>query len=190
MRGDLSLRLRLSLLVAGTMLPLMLFSAGVIYFNHRHERDAAFERVLETVRGMRLALDAEMQGITLGLQVLAGSQALQREDVEGFRRNVEVFLTRFPEGSSISLADRSGRHVFNSNVRGGDPLPPRANREAIEHVFRTGMPFYSNLFVGSISRQRIIAVSIPVFRQGEIVYEMSFNPPFETFQRIIERQQP
>jgi two-component sensor histidine kinase len=190
MRGELSLRLRLPLLVAGTMLPLILFAAGVVYFNYMKERDAAFERVLETVRGMRGVLDAEMHGLTLSLQVLAGSQALQRGDMEGFRRNVDVFLSRFPERSSIALSDRNGRHVFNSNVAAGEPLPPRVNREAVEHVFKTGEPFFSNLFIGSDSGQRIIAVSIPVLREGEIVYEMSFNPPFGTFQMIIERLQP
>jgi two-component sensor histidine kinase len=190
MRGELSLRLRLPLLVAGTMLPLILFSAGVVYLSHVRERDAAFDRVLETVRGMRGVLDAEMQGITLSLQVLAGSQALQRGDMESFRRNVDVFLSRFPERSSIAMSDRSGRHVFNSNVAAGEPLPPRANREAIEHVFKTGEPFFSNLFVDSVSRQRIIAVSIPVMREGETVYEMSFNPPFGTFQMMVERLQP
>ena len=190
MRGELSLRLRLPLLVAGTMLPLILFAAGVVFFNYAHAREAAFERVLETVRGMRSVLDAEMQGITLALQVLAGSQALQHGDFEGFRRNVDVFLSRFPERSSISLSDRDGRHVFNSNVPTGAPLPPRTNREAIEHVFRTRQPYYSNLFVGSVSGRRIIAISIPVLRQGEFVYELSFNPPFDTFQAMIERLQP
>jgi two-component sensor histidine kinase len=190
MRGDLPLRVRLLLLVGGTMLPLILFAAGVAYLDHVHERDAAFERVLETVRGMRSTLDAEMQGITLSLQVLAGSNALQQGDFDGFRRNVDVFLSRFPERSSISLADRSGSHVFNSNVPAGQPLPPRTNREAIEHVFKTGLPFYSNLFIDSLTQQSIIAVSVPVIRDGEIVYELSFNPPFDTFQRIVERLQP
>ena len=108
----LSLRLRLLLLVAGTMLPLILFAAGIVFLNYTRDRDAAFDRVLETVRGMRIAIDAEMQGITLALQVLADAQALQRDDLDGFRRNTEAFLRRFPEGSSISLADATGRHVF------------------------------------------------------------------------------
>jgi two-component sensor histidine kinase len=191
MRRDVPLRLRLPLLVAGTMLPLILFAAGVVYSNHVREREAAFERVLEVVRGTRLALDAEMQGITLALEVLAGSQALQRGDLAGFRLNVEAFLRQFPEGASaISLADRTGQQLFNSNIAAGEPLPPRVNREAVDHVLSTERPFYSNLFIGSVSQRRIITVSVPVVRDGAIVYELSFNPPFDTFQTIIERQRP
>jgi two-component sensor histidine kinase len=190
MRGELSLRLRLPLLVAGTMLPLILFAAGVVYFNYVQQREAAFERVLETARGIRSVLDAEMHGITLAMQVLGNSQALQRGDLDGFRRSTDAFLARFPERSSVALSDRGRRHVFNSGVPAGEPLPPRMNREAIEHVFKTGQPFYSNLFTDSVSGQRIIAVSIPIVHNGELVYELSFHPPFDAFQRIIERHQP
>ncbi len=104
---------------------------------------------------------------------------------------MDAFLKQFPEGTSaVTISDRTGRPLFNSNASPGTPLPARVNREAVEHVFKTGQPFYSNLFIGSVSGRRIVAVSIPVTRNGEIVYELSFNPPFDTFQRIIERQQP
>jgi len=63
---------------AGTMLPMILFAGGVVYLNHMHEREAAFDRVLETVRGVRHVLDAEVQGITAGLEVLAASPASER----------------------------------------------------------------------------------------------------------------
>jgi len=65
MMNKLSLRLRLPLLVAGTMLPLILFAAGLVYVNHVRNRDGAFDRVLETVKGIQTVLDTEMQGITL-----------------------------------------------------------------------------------------------------------------------------
>ena len=41
-----TLRLRLALLVAGTLLPLILFASGVVYLNHMRARDAAFDRVI------------------------------------------------------------------------------------------------------------------------------------------------
>ena len=59
LRRNLSLPLRLALLVAGTTLPMILFAAGVVYLNHARDRDAAFDRVLSTVRGILLVLDAE-----------------------------------------------------------------------------------------------------------------------------------
>jgi two-component sensor histidine kinase len=187
---NLSLPARLALLVAGTMLPMILFAGGVVYLNHTHEREAAFDRVLETVRGIRLVLDAEMQGITAGLEVLAASRSLTGGDLEAFRESVDAFQRRFPEGASISLATHDGRQLLNSNAAPGAPLPARVNRASIDEVFRTGRPSYSNLFVGSVTHQRIITVSVPVVRNGSVIYELSFNPPLALFQDIIQRQRP
>jgi len=46
---------RLDLLVAGMILLLILFAAGLIYIDHVHKRDAAYDRVLENVRTIQLA---------------------------------------------------------------------------------------------------------------------------------------
>ncbi len=185
----LSLPLRLGLLVAGTCLPLLLFAAGLIYFNYIRDREEASTRVFDTVRAMRIALDAEMAGIVASLEVLANSNAPRHGDLEAFRANAESFLERYPD-SAISIADRDGNQILNTRAAPGTPLPPRANRESIAQVFATGRAAFSNLFVGSISHRRLITVSVPVRRSGEIAYEMSFNVPLPLFQRIITQQAP
>lgn len=186
----LPLRLRLPLLVAGTTLPLILFATGLVYLKHARDREAAFERVLETVKGIQLVLDSELQGITLALEVLANSQALQNDNFSGFRNNVTAFLRRYPPPSAISLADRDGNQIFNSNIPAGQPIPRRVYTQSIDEVFRAGHPFYSDLFIGSVSRQRIVAVSVPVTSDGKVINEIAFNPPLEMFQHIIQRQRP
>ena len=77
----LPLRLRLSLLVAGTLLPLLLFAVGLVYFNHMRLKEAAFARVLETVRGMRIVLDTELIGMTSPLEVMSAAQALNHAEM-------------------------------------------------------------------------------------------------------------
>jgi two-component sensor histidine kinase len=72
----------------------------------------------------------------------------------------------------------------------GTPLPKRANRQALDAVFATGRPAYSNLYVGAVSQQRILTVNVPVWRNGEVVYDISFTPNLATFQKIIEQQRP
>lgn len=186
----ISLPLRLALLVAGTMLPLIIFAVGLVYHEYVRDREAAFERVLETVRGMRHVLDSEMLALTSALQVLALSQALQADDLEGFRRDVEAFISQYPENVAISLADRNGRQLINTRAQPGEPLPPRINRATLDRVFRTGAPAYSQLISGSVSGHPIVTVDVPVFRHGEIVYDVAFAPALITFQRIIAQQRP
>jgi two-component sensor histidine kinase len=187
--NKLPLRLRLPLLVAGTTLPLILFAAGLVYFKHVQDRAAAVDRVLQTVKSIQLVLDTEMQGITHALEVLANSRALQNDDLAGFRNNADAFLRPYP-ASAISLATRDGGQLLNTGIPAGQPVPPRVNRDSIEIVFRTGQPAYSDLFIGSVTRRRIVTVSVPVIRQGKVVYEVSFNLPFDMFQQTIQRQRP
>ena len=187
MLSRLSLRLRLALLVAGTTLPLILFAVGIVYLQQVQDRQRAFDRVLDRTRAMRLVLDTEVQSMTSGLQVLALSQSLATSDLDRFRINVSNFLTRYPRGANISLADQSGQQIFNSAQQGDGQLP-RATRATLAEVFRTGSPAYSNLFTGSVSREPIAVIDVPVYRGGRVVYSMSFNPPFSMFQRLIEQQ--
>ena len=73
MRRSLSLRLRLAILVAGTILPLIGFAAAIVYQHYRQDQRDAFARVLQNTRSIQLVLDREMQGIVSGLAVLAGA---------------------------------------------------------------------------------------------------------------------
>ena len=66
-----SLPVRLALLVAGTTLPLIIFAAGIVFHNYEQDRQDASQRDLQTVRSVRLVLDAEIQRMTGGLEVLA-----------------------------------------------------------------------------------------------------------------------
>src|SRR5262245_16030080 len=185
-----SLPVRLGVLVAGTLLPLIVFAGVIVYQNHVDKREETFARVLQLVRSTRLILDSEIKSMTTGLQVLALSRALQNDDFEGFRRNAEAFLTQFSENQPIVIADRDGRVGFDTRVATGKLLPMRAARAGTGEVFKTGRPAYSPLFTGAVSKDLIITITVPVFRKNEVIYDLSFNPSLAEFQRIIERQRP
>ena len=57
-------------------------------------------------------------------------------------------------------------------------------------MFATKSPQYSNLFIGAVKKRLIVTVEVPVFRDGEVIYVISFSPPIEIFQAIIEKQRP
>src|SRR5258706_7760414 len=140
-----SLPVRLALLVAGTTLPLIIFAAGIVFNHYEQDRKSATQRVLETVRSIRLVLDAEVQRMTGALQVLSLTNALRDRDFEGFRRISQGFLDQYGEGGVMLVADREGRLVFSSATADTASLPPRNNREIVEKVFATKRPQYSNL---------------------------------------------
>src|SRR5215813_8868960 len=143
MRRSLSLPLRLAILVAGTILPLIGFAAAIVYQHYRQDQRDAFARVLQNTRSIQLVLDREMQGIVSGLTVLAGSDSLMRGDFESFRGRAKAFLAQFPDDPSIVIGDREGRQLFNSSRPPGEALPPRTVRGSRDEVFRTRKPVFS-----------------------------------------------
>ncbi|WP_441239229.1 sensor histidine kinase [Bradyrhizobium sp. 930_D9_N1_4] len=170
------------------MLPLIVFAVGLAYSNYRQDRSDATRRVLETVRSMRLVLDSEVQRMTGGLQVLALSDSLRGGDFDGFRRLAAGFIGQYGEDSVLLLADRSGHQVFSTVTTETTNLPPRNNREIVERVFASKAPQYSDLFIGSTKQRPIVTVEVPVLRNDEVVYALSFSPPIATFQKLVEQQ--
>src|SRR6266436_1173920 len=185
-----SLPVRLVLLVAGTMLPLIIFAAGIVFNNYEQDRRDATQRVLDTVRSIRLVLDSEMQRMTGALQVLALTNALSDRDFQGFRRMAQGFLDQYAEGGVVLVADREGRQLFSSVTADTANLPPRNNRAMVEKVFAERKPVCSNLFIGAVKKRLIVTVEVPVIRDSEALYDISFSPPIEIFQAIIEQQRP
>ncbi len=88
------------------------------------------------------------------------------------------------------VADREGRQLFSSVTSDTTSLPLRNNREIVEKVFATRSPQYSNLFIGAVKKTLIVTVEVPVFRDGNVLYDISFSPPIEIFQAIINKQRP
>jgi two-component sensor histidine kinase len=181
---------RLALLVAGTMLPLFVFAVGIVFSNYEQDRRDATQHVLETVRSIRLVLDAEMQRMTGGLQVLALTDSLREGDFNGFRRMAAGFLDQYGKDGVVVVANRDGRRLFSSETADTARLPPRSNRDILEKVFATKRPHYSNLFFGAVKKQLIVTVEVPVIRDGEVLYDICFSPPLRIFQTIIENQRP
>jgi two-component sensor histidine kinase len=178
------------LLVAGTTLPLILFAGGLVYLNYMQDRDAASDRVLEAVRSIRLVLDREMQGITSGLQVLALSPALRRNDFESFRAEVESFRSQYAPSMALSLAEPGGKQILNTGVPAGAALPVRANKEALDRAVITKRPAFSRVFTGAVSGRLLLAIDVPVLRGDRVVYSLAATVPMENFQTIIRQQQP
>jgi two-component sensor histidine kinase len=181
---------RLALLVAGTTLPLIIFAAGIVFSNYEQDRRDATQRVLDTVRSIRLVLDSEMQRMTGALQVLALTNALRDRDFGGFRRIAQGFLDQYGEGSVVLVADREGHQLFSSVTADTSGLPPRNNLAIVETVFAEKKPVYSSLFVGAVKKKLIVTVEVPVMRDGEVLFDISFSPPIEIFQAMIEQQRP
>lgn len=172
------------------MLPLIVFAVGIAVYNYKQDRSDATRRVLENVRSMRLVMDSEVQRMTGGLQVLALTNSLRNDDFPNFRRIALGFLDQYGKGGLVLISDRKGRLLFSSATEDTASLPPRGNLEIVEKVFATRAPQYSDLFTGALNGRQVLTVEVPVFRNGEVIYDLCFSPPISIFQDLVEKQRP
>ncbi|MDU6242733.1 MAG: sensor histidine kinase, partial [Bradyrhizobium sp.] len=107
-----------------------------------------------------------------------------------FRPIAMGFLEQYGKHGTILVADRDGHQLFSSATTDTANLPLRSNREITKRVFETRQPQYSDLFYGIVKKSLIVTVEVPVFRDGEVIYDISFSPPIEMFQTILEKQRP
>jgi two-component sensor histidine kinase len=186
----LSLPVRLALLVAGTTLPMIVFAVGIVVHGYTQDRREATQRLLETVRGVRFTLDAEIRRMTGGLQVLALTNSLREGDFNNFRGMAAGFLDQYGKDGVMLVTDRSAQILFSSLAPEEEGLPARNNREIVQKVFSSKQPQYTGLFVGAVKKKPIIAVDVPVLDEDNVIYDVSFSPPLEMFQSIIQKQRP
>ena len=167
-----------------------MFAAGIVFHDYIKDRQEATQRVLEAVRSVRFTLDAEMRRMTGSLQVLSLTNALRSGDFAGFGVMAAGFLDQYGKDGVILVADREGHILFPLSGPDG-AMPAQRNNVGIVHkVFATGQPQYSNLFYGVVKKKLIMSVDVPVMRDGRVVYDISFSPPLEMFQSMVETQRP
>ena len=180
------LRARLILLVAGSMLPLLLLVSAVVLQAYTSAQESAGDQVLRTTQSAMAAVDRELQNQIAGLQVLALSPALHNNDLKSFRTEAQRFLTRYPAGAGVSVADRSGQILLNTSAAPVQRLPTRSDPEGTKRIYTTKKPYVSDLRMGRISNRPIFTVSVPVIENGEVIYDLAFAPALSTFYEFLD----
>ena len=185
-----SIPVRLGLLVTGMVLPLTVFAVVLVYYNYEGNRRTAYDRILQIARGVATNIDAEFRAAIASLEVLALSEALERDDLAAFRRQAEHFVkSHFPQ-SNVVVSDASGQQLLNTAVPAGTPLPRYVRMDALRRVFEKGDPQISNLLFGPVLRRNIAVVDVPVWRDGKVAYDLAASLPLSIFTDIIMRQRP
>jgi two-component sensor histidine kinase len=185
-----SIPVRLGLLVTGMVLPLTVLAVVLVYYNYEVNRRTAYDRILQIARGVATNIDAEFRAAIASLEVLALSEALERDDLAAFRKQAEHFVkSHFPQ-SNVVVSDANGQQLLNTAVPPGTLLPRYVRMEALRRVFEKGDPQISDLLFGPVLRRNIAVVDVPVWRDGKVAYDLAASLPLSIFLDIIMRQRP
>jgi signal transduction histidine kinase len=168
-----SVRTHMIGLILVVVAPLLLFSAFLVLRSAEHEQEIMASIVRERTQAASADIDHELGALRGRLFILAASDNLQNGNLEAFRKQASEAGQQL--GLRVVLSDLTGQELVDTHVSPGQPLPTMTDLDAIRRVAATGQPDVSNLTADAVTHEFMIALSVPVLRDGRLVYVLSFN---------------
>ncbi|MDO8398600.1 MAG: ATP-binding protein [Bradyrhizobium sp.] len=182
-----TIRFWLICLVIACILPVAL-AAGFLIINSYRQNNADVGRsTTATTRALIQAVDAELHGVQSALQALATSPHLTSGDLAGFHQQARDALNVLV-GSNVVLTESTGQQVLNTLKPFGETLPRHGQPDQVRRIFETGKPAISDLFVGPVFTSWVIAVEVPVFSDGKVIYSLAMGVTPGRLSEILLRQ--
>ncbi|QAZ68733.1 GGDEF domain-containing protein [Solidesulfovibrio carbinolicus] len=96
------------------------------------------------------------------LRTLAASDAAMRGDIDELYRHARRIAHQASDQFAVALVDRQGRILFHTMKPYGDLLGETSEKDQIARVLATGEPSVSPAYNGPVSRQRVVALDVPM----------------------------
>jgi len=163
----------LSLVIAAAI-PIVIFSVWAVYVSAERERTAARTAVFNTSGRVAERVVWELATQLQVLDALAGSATLDGMNLAVFYREAQRLKDARPLWETMELVEPSGRQVLNLLRPLGDGLGQTADRESFDEVVKTRKPVVGGIGpVGPVSGRRLVALRVPVIRDGELRFVLS-----------------
>jgi len=161
----MKIRTQLLLLVAAALLPIVAFGVVVTLEFWDLQRDSYQQRFLERVRGLRLALDTDLNATMRTMESISRSQWLY-DPPEAVVANLQRIVRSQPSWSAIGVIDGNGA-TRASATKPGFAHEVAADPRTVADAVARGAPVVSNLLVTSDGQAYVTFVAVPVQRDGQ-----------------------
>ncbi|MBD1847171.1 hypothetical protein H6F89_27960 [Cyanobacteria bacterium FACHB-63] len=173
-RSTLSLRWYLVILVAGTLLPVVMFAVVVAYRLSSEAQSASERRALLAARNLASTVERELSSTTRTLQALASSEQLNQDNLEAFHSEAKRVVPTQPSWITVILLSPDGQQVVNTTQPFGLPLPRAGEPASLQRVVATRQPTIGNLSPSKLKRNLLgFPVRIPVMRGDKLQYVLT-----------------
>jgi PAS domain S-box-containing protein len=130
-------------------------------------------------------VDREVETSLAGLKGLATSNDLDSADLRKFYEQARLTREAYRRWLTVALVDPSGRQVLNLLHPLGSSLPSVAGLETFQRTLRTGEPQVSDLVMGPTAGRWVIAVTLPLLRDGKIRHVLVAVMTPESFASVL-----
>ncbi|MDZ8185799.1 MAG: ATP-binding protein [Nostoc sp. ChiSLP02] len=186
----LALKWHLVLLVAGALLPVVVFAVAIVHRLSLNERAASERRLILAARNLTENVEREVASTTRTLQALASSDRLDQGDLKAFYQEAQRTVQTQPTWLAAILLTPDGQQVFNTFRPFGTPLPLANEPQSVRYVVKTGRPTVGYLAVSRLKRKWAFPVRVPVMRGGKLRYVLTALITSQTLTSLIKSQTP
>jgi len=169
----LKLRSHLTLIVFGTLLPVLVLTVVLIVLYHTQMRRATEVSLEDSARALASGVDRELDASIGALQVLAASDTLRVGNLREFDRVARTVLLGQRRWTNLVLYDLTGQQLVSLLVPFGAPLQTTRDVELVERVVGARTPAISNLYQGPQSGKLLVRVAVPVQGGGTLRYVLA-----------------
>mgnify|MGYP007125360285 CR=1 FL=1 len=173
------------------VMPLAVFSAWLVYDIVGKLQEATDQEAGYIAKNFATAIDQHLNARMGSLKVMASSPLVDDPALwpiyykvaQGFRDNF---------GSHVIFTDVSEpmHMLFNTRAPFGSPLPPLPkpkSNAAAPKALATGQPAVSDIFIGPVAKERLVALAVPIRRHDKIPNILVATFETHHFQARLER---
>ena len=182
-----TIRSRLIFLVLGCMLPVSLMAGAFVFYNYHQGKAQRVSNAISTVRLMAATVDKDLATVESGLLVLATSRLLQQNNYSAFYDQAQEVLREL-HANAITLSDANGQQLIDTRTPYGESLPLYDNPLQARQIFETGRPIISDFYFGSLNREPLITIGVPVRRGNAVVYQISASLLSDRLSKLLLQQ--
>jgi PAS domain S-box-containing protein len=181
-----SVRVALSFLVAAILTPALLLGGWLTLRSAEAECEQMKQILRQQAREIELEIDREIASTVNILTALASSYALHTDDLEAFRRQI-LGLSQQLDVQIVLRDPARNTQLINTGLPQGTFLRqmPPARVVAEEEMLRTMKPVVSNVFFAPLVKRHVVAVLVPVLREGYLAYVLSIGIPTDKFTQFL-----
>lgn len=166
-----SIRGRVAFLATALVLPLIALAVMLVIQAWSNQRTAIGNQLQETARALSLVADRQLGQTEYLLRALATAPSLQTGDIASFDRQARAVDAT--DEVWITLADLTGKHLVNTRVAPGLPLPTTIAPLTFAPGLAHGETHVSNLISSALQSSPVLSVVVPVNVNGQMRYALS-----------------
>lgn len=176
------------LLVAGALLPVVLFAVAVVHRLSLNERALSERRLILAARNLTQDVEREVSSTTRTLQALAASDRLDQGDLKAFYHEAQRTVQTQQTWLSVILLTPDGQQVFNTFRPFGILLPLANEPKSLLRVVETRQPTVGYLALARLKQKWAFPVRVPVMRGSKLRYVLTALITSEALTSVVKTQ--